>query len=528
MENQVLNYYHFTKLLASRTHMKDFFRVSFLIFSCLVVAAPGVSAQSQSDRVGHLRTALPALDSMCREYVALHHLPSLVVGLIVDGKLIHTFTTGELDLTKKNAANGQSVYRIASMTKSVAALAILQLRDAGKLKLDDPVWQYIPEVKGQRLTSDAPEMTIRHLLTHAAGFPEDNPWGDRQLAISDQTMLAMFKKGISFSNAPGVAYEYSNMGFAMLGYIITKVSGQPYQTYTQQKIFTPLGMTSTYWDYAKVPAGQLAHGYRWLNGQWVEQPMLGDGAYGAMGGLLTSVEDFSKYVGLHLAAWPARNDPENPVIKRSSLREMHQGVNFSTLNPGAVGANGQPCPLVTAYGYGLRWAKDCDQKVSVGHSGGLPGFGSNWNMLPDYGIGIVSFSNLTYAPASSLNRLLIDKLVTAAKLQPQPLAVSAILNQRKNELVGLLPDWNNAPAQAIFAENFFLDYFPDQLRQEATAIFAKAGKILKVGELIPENNLRGAFVLVGEKADIEVSFTLSPENPPLIQEYNIRELPKAK
>ena len=514
--------------MAPCINMKDFFRVSFLFFSCLLATVPGVSAQNQGDRLSNLKTVMPAIDSICREYVAQHHLPSLVVGLVADGKLIHTFNAGELDLGKKNAANSQSVYRIASMTKSVAALAILQLRDAGKLKLDDPVSQYIPEIKGQRLTTDAPEITIRHLLTHAAGFPEDNPWGDRQLAISDKTMLAMFKKGISFSNVPGIAYEYSNMGFAMLGYIITKVSGQPYQTYTQQKIFTPLGMTSTYWDYAKVPAGQLAHGYRWLNGQWVEQPMLGDGAYGAMGGLLTSIDDFSKYVGLHLSAWPARNDQESPVIKRSSLREMHQGVNISTFNPNAARANGQPCPQVAAYGYGLRWAKDCDQKVSVGHSGGLPGFGSNWNMLPDYGIGIVSFSNLTYAPASSLNRLLIDKLVAAAKLPPKPLPVSSILNQRKNELVGLLPDWNNAAAQAIFAENFFLDYFPDQLRQEATAIFAKAGKIVKVGELIPENNLRGYFVLVGEKADIEVSFTLSPENPPLIQEYNIRELPKTK
>ena len=92
----------------------------------------------------------------------------------------------------------------------------------GKLKLDDPVSSYIPEMKDQRLTADAPAITVRNLLTHSAGFPEDNPWGDRQLAKTDEEMIAMIKNGISFSNDPGLAYEYSNMGFAMLGYIIKK------------------------------------------------------------------------------------------------------------------------------------------------------------------------------------------------------------------------------------------------------------------------------------------------------------------
>ena len=79
-------------------------------------------------------------------------------------------------------------------------------------------------------------------------------------------------------------------------------------------------------------------------------------------------------------------------------------------------------------------------------------------------------------------------------------------------------------ATNIFAENFFLDYFPNSLRKEAEGIFDRVGKILKINEIIPENNLRGAFVLEGEKGNIEVSFTLSPENPALIQEYNIREI----
>ena len=128
------------------------------------------------------------------------------------------------------------------MTKSFTALAILQLRDAGKLRLDDSVHTYVPALKDVAyLTQDAPPITIRHLLTHAAGFPEDNPWGDRQLADSPDEFIELLEAGISFSNVPGVAYEYSNLGFTLLGTIITNVSGQPYQQYIRENILEPLG-----------------------------------------------------------------------------------------------------------------------------------------------------------------------------------------------------------------------------------------------------------------------------------------------
>ena len=85
----------------------------------------------------------------------------------------------------------------------------------------------------------------------------------------------------------------------------------------------------------------------------------------------------------------------------------------------------------------------------------------------------------------------------------------------------ILPQWKGAEASGIFAENFFLDYFPDSLRKEATELFNRAGRITRVRDMVAENNLRGSFVLEGEHADIVVSFTLTPENPPLIQEYHI-------
>jgi CubicO group peptidase (beta-lactamase class C family) len=498
---------------------------AILFLSIVTISLLNVYGQNNSEQADKIKAILPTIDQICQDFAKKNHLPSLVYGLVVDGRVIHSNALGIANTTTNSKANLQSVYRIASMSKSFTAMAILQLRDAGKLKLDDPAYLYIPELKGQKFSTDSPEITIRHLLTHAAGFPEDNPWGDRQLAISDEAMLKMFKKGISFSNTAGTNYEYSNMGFAMLGYIIKRVSGQTYQEYITEKIFKPLGMNNTYWDYTKVPKSQLALGYRRLDENWVEQPMLGDGAYGAMGGMLTTIEDFGKYLAFHLSA-SVSDKLESAVLKRSSLREMHQPWNFSALNVQNKNAQGQICPTVSAYGYGLRWVKDCNQVINIGHSGGLPGFGSNWKMLPDFGIGFISFANRTYTPASSLNTQILDTLIALGHLKPKQMPVSAILKQRQNELVKILPSWNKGEASGIFAENFFLDYFPNSLRKEAEEIYAKAGKILKVREIIAENNLRGAFILEGEKANIEVSFTLSPEKPALIQEYHIREISK--
>ena len=502
----------------------QFFITAFMVTICI---NNGMYAQKNSARIKNIEAALPVIDKLFSSYARQNHFPGLVYGLIVDGKLMHTGNIGYSNISQKKLADSKSVFRIASMTKSFTAMAILKLRDEGKIKLDDLVYLYIPEMKGQEyLTTDAAEITIRNLLTHGAGFPEDNPWGDRQLAKTDDELIAMIKKGISFSNNPGLKYEYSNMGFAMLGYIIKKVSGLSYETYITKNILEPLGMTHTYWEYSKVPANELAHGYRWLNGQWVEQPLLHDGTYGAMGGMITSIEDFGKYVSLHLSAWPPRNDEEKGPIKRSSLREMQFPWNLSILNAQYKYPGGRACPIVSAYGYGLRWIKDCEGRIDIGHSGGLPGFGSNWKILPDYGIGIICFSNLTYAPASLINTQVLDTLIAMAKLQPHRLPASAILNQRKNELIHLLPEWKNPEETHIFAENFFLDYFPDSLRKEAVSIFNKAGKIIHVEELLPENNLRGSFIMEGEKSDIEINFTMTPENPPLIQEYHIKERKK--
>lgn len=480
-----------------------------------------------SERTKKVETAFPIIEKLFKEYAEKNYFPGLAFGVVMDGRLVYSGSYGFTDIVNKISVNKNSMFRIASMTKSFTAMAILMLRDEGKLKLDDPVALYIPEMKDIKyLTGDAPVLTIEHLLTHASGFPEDNPGGDRQLADTDGELIQLIKNGISFSNTPGVTFEYNNLGFALLGTIITKVSGMPYQKYITMNILKPLKMIDTEWEYKNVSENPLAHGHRWSNDKWIEEPLLNDGSFGAMGGLITSIEDFSKYILLHLSAWPPRSDNESGVLKRSSIREMHKPSSFSDMELDYKYPSGRECGEVFSYSYGLFWIKDCQDRVYISHSGGLPGFGSNWKILPEYDLGIVSFANLTYANLSFINYQIIDTLISIAELKPRVLPPSDILMKRSQELYKLLPDWKNAESCGLFAENFFMDFTLDSLIHTCNQLYDSAGTILNIEQVNPQNQLRGTFVIEGEKKNIKVFFTLTPENPALIQYVEFKELEK--
>jgi len=473
------------------------------------------------DRLSKIKTDFPAIAKIYKIYAEKNHIPGYAFGIMLDGKLVYSGSGGYADINKKIPATTHSMFRIASMTKSFTAMAILKLRDEGKLKLDDPLMLYLPEIKNQQLTQDAPVITLRNLLTHSAGLPSDDPWGDRQLSRRDDELLALYKNGIAFSNDAGTIYEYSNLGFATLGYVIKKISGMPYEEYIAKNIWQPLELTQAEWEFSKIPADQLVHGYKWHAGKWEEEKLLHDGAYGAMGGMITSIESFAKYVALHQSAWPPRDDVETGPIKRSSIREMHQPWNFQELVTQSSNADGHECAVAKAYGFGLHWERDCQKKTYILHSGGLPGFGSNWTIMPEYGIGVIFFANATYAPAQKVNLRVLDLLIKRANLQPRQLPPSPILKQRQAELIKLLPTWKNAASTGIFAENFFLDNSLNELKQKSAGIFAQAGKILRINAVIPENQLKGYFILEGEKADIRIDFALNEQNPALIQKYEI-------
>jgi CubicO group peptidase (beta-lactamase class C family) len=489
------------------------------VLNAQVFKLEDASTYKDDTRNERIAKTFPIIEQLYKEYALKNHFPGYAFGIVVDGQLVYKGSGGYANVEEKIPATTSSMFRIASMSKSFTALAILKLRDEGKLQLDDAVEKYIPALKGQGLTKDAPIITIRHLMTHSAGFPEDNPWGDRQLADTEEELNTLIKKQLSFSNTAGLEYEYSNLGFTMLGYIIHKVSGMTYDTYITKNILVPISMQGTTYDYTTVPKSLFANGYRYINEQWRKEQPLKNGIYGAMGGMITSIDMFSKYVAMHQGAWPARDENESYPIKRSSIRELHQSSRFIGLNPNTRFPSGKKMVTTSSYSYGLNWMIDAENKKSIGHSGGLPGFGSNWRFFPDYGIGVILFANVTYAPTSKINLIVLDTIIQLAQLKPRPIKVSNILIERQKQLVDIITHWNKNTT--IFAENFFEDYPIEDLEKSSQDIFYKVGKIIKVNTMIPENQLRGYCIIDCEKGKIKLSFTLTPENPALIQEFHL-------
>jgi CubicO group peptidase (beta-lactamase class C family) len=484
-------------------------------------------------RRAKLEKAFPEIDRLFQDYAAGAHVPGAAWGIIIDGELAHTGVTGYRDVPSKAPVTPDSVFRIASMTKSFTAIAILKLRDEGKLSLDDPAERYVPEMKALVYpTSDAPKITIRHLMSHAEGFPEDNPWGDQQLANTDEQLSALIKGGIPFSNAPGVAYEYSNFGFAILGRVVGNVVGgnatSPTAAYTQyvtENVLKPLGMTSTTLEPARVPPDRLAHGYRWEDAQWKNEPLLANGSFGSMGGMLTTLSDLGRYVGAFLAAWPPRDGPETGPIKRSSLREMQQvwrpaqgGVSRNATGTVQLNSGG--------YGYGLRISQTCQFPTVVAHGGGLPGFGTQMRWLPEYGVGLIAFGNLTYTSWPRTFDAALDALGRTGGLLPRVIEPSPALTAARDAVAGLIVKWDDAAADRIAAVNLFLDQSKDRRRAAVENLRAQVGACSAgSGFDRVENALRGDWTMTCERGRIRAAITLAPTMPPKVQFMSVTAAP---
>ncbi|MCU1382155.1 MAG: pbpE 4 [Acidobacteria bacterium] len=499
-----------------------------IALAAAVVAVPHAAQPPGGNAAAPALTAAFAdVDRLLIQFMADRRVPGAAWGIIVDGQLAHTGASGWRDVAARAPVDADSVFRIASMTKSFTAIAILKLRDEGKLSLDDPADRYVPEMAGLIYpTSDAPKITIRHLLSHAEGFPEDNPWGDRQLADSDEQLSQMLRRGIPFSNAPGLNYEYSNLGFAILGRIVRNVSTITYQDYVAANILRPLGMTSTTLEPSTVPPNQLVHGYRWEDERWKDEPLLANGSFGSMGGMLTSVRDLGRYVGVFLSAWPPHDGAETAPIRRSSLREMQHlwsPVPSSVSRDRATGA----VQLTSGgYGYGLRVAQNCRFRTIVSHTGGLPGFGSVMTWLPDYGAGIIAFGNLTYTGWGGIATTALEALVTKGDLHPRQPAASAALTAMRDTVSRLVAHWDDHVADSIAADNLYLDQTKDRRRAAIDALRPSVGACAPgSGFDVVENALRGSWTMPCDKGKLEVAITLAPTLPPTVQFLSVRQAP---
>jgi CubicO group peptidase (beta-lactamase class C family) len=514
-----------------------FFAMRSLTFLLLLtlIFAPFVQAQrrfsegtvpppkfADPERKQKLAAVYPEVERLFKAYVERQQMPGAVLGIIVDGELVWVKATGVRETTSKAPVTPETVFRIASMTKSFTAMAILKLRDEGKLSLDDTASRYVPALAELPYpTKDSPALTIRHLLTHSEGFPEDNPWGDRQLAQSDETMRAWIRAGIPFSTAPGTAFEYSNYGFAILGQIVAKASGRPYEAYVRNNILKPLGMSSSTFEMSAIPRDQIALGYRWDGNVWKEEPILAHGSFGAMGGLWTNARDLAKYVAFLMSAYPPRDEAERGPIKRSSAREMQQVGRFQ---PGGAFRGVVDGPLqfgAGGYGYGLGVSQDCRFAHSVGHGGGLPGYGSLMRWLPEYGVGLIAMSNRTYGGFGGLFNDILTAMHKTGALQPRLVQPSPALLAAQADLSQLIIKWDDTLANRIAADNLFLDVPAETRKARWTALAREHGVCRSAKSIEPENALRGSWKMECERGWLEVGLTLAPTMPPKIQQINI-------
>jgi CubicO group peptidase (beta-lactamase class C family) len=503
-------------------------------FGLLLAAASAIAADAYPParlpdpaRITRLKPAFPEMDRIFSGYAIEAHVPGMIWGIVVDGQLVHVGTSGVRDLTSKAPITSSTVFRIASMTKSFTALAVLKLRDEGKLSLDDPVAKWIPQFGRMALpTRDTAPPTIRQLLSHSAGFPEDNPWGDQQLSASDADLTAWLERGIPFSTAPGTRYEYSNYAFGILGRIIARASGVPYERYVQDNILAQLQMHDSTFDYSSVPAQKRAAGYRLLpDGTFREEAPLPQGVFSSMGGLLTSADDLGKYVAFHLSAWPPRDEADKGPVRRSSVREMSRLWTPSNLTVTRRGGKLQG--IETGYGYGLRVSTDCRFEHIVGHGGGLPGFGSYMAWLPDYGVGVFAMGTLTYSGPSEPVGRVWDAMLQTGGLQRRETAASPVLERMREPIFHLWTHWDDGDAARIAAVNLLRDVPGAQRAVEIQAIKDQVGDCPAAGPLIAENWLRGQFNLSCARGTVGVFFTLAPIEPPAVQHLHFQSLAAA-
>jgi CubicO group peptidase (beta-lactamase class C family) len=457
-------------------------------------------------------TPTAEIDAAATAFAGEENLPGLIGGIVQGGKLVHVTALGRADIEAGRPVTPDTAFRIASMTKSMTALGILALRDQGRLALDAPLAEYVPQFAAVTpATRDSAPVTVRHLLNHTAGFVTDDPWGDRVLGMTPAVLDALIATGKLFARPPGLAFEYSNLGYALLGRVLTNVSGRPYQIFLRETILAPLGMTRTTFDAVAAAREDFAWGYRRDDGVFSRERLEPDGEVGAMGGLATTAGDYARYVAFLLSAWPPRDDPEQGPVRRASVREM--GLFHAPPElPDPVDGRAAPA---SAYGYGLVDAADETLGRRLHHPGGLPGYGSHMLFLPDAGVGVFAFGNRTYAPMSRLT-VRIAELFLAAQPKPAAAPPSPWLKRAIEAVVAAYGADRIETAEAVFAENLLLD-MPARLRNAELARLKQQLGEGRLESIEPTHALAGRFVVACDRGRLRGKVILSPEDEPGIQ-----------
>ena len=496
--------------------------------------------------------ALAAVTAQAARFQAEGGQPGIAFGVVAGGRLVHSGGFGERRRHGGAPPDAHTRFRIASMTKSFTASALLQLRDDGALRLDDPLAEYVPAAAQLRgPTRDSPPITIRHLLTMSAGLPTDDPWGDRQQGLPAQDFGELVRGGLSFAWAPGTAFEYSNLGYALLGLVIESCTGSSYRDVVTERLLDPLGMTSTGFDESAVPPSRRATGHRRDGGGWRPVPNDPYGAFAPMGGLFSTVTDLARWVAEFTDAFPPRDDPESGhPLSRASRRELqqaHRGLPAQLLWPSVDAA---PTVRATGYGFGLLVEHDPVHGLIVGHSGGYPGYGSHMRWHPGTGLGVVLLGNATYTPAfRPAARMLALLLAGAAhpprrsrrvtgvgpfgassgQAQPAPAGEPSwtATRQARTAVERLLQGWDDALAAEVFADNVDLDRPLAERRAELEQIRERFGPLQPLpGSPTEPTPAQCSWWMQGPGGRVRLDILLTPQRPPRVQTLIVTPAPQ--
>jgi CubicO group peptidase (beta-lactamase class C family) len=437
-------------------------------------------------------------------WAARIHAPGLAWGLVRDGALVDGGGIGTARVGLDAPVDPDVVFRIASMTKSFTAAALMSLVVEGRVRLDEPAATYVPPLAAWRgPTTDGPPITVRHLVSMEAGLPNDDPWADRHNDMGAREMDALLEAGAVFAWTPGVRFEYANLGWGLVGRVIEAAAGVTTQDLVRTRLLEPLGMTSTTWTR---PDGRVvAEPYRWVDGDWVHDgEPVGDGAIAPMGGLWSTVRDLATWVGFFQDAWPPRDDPDDGPLPRWARREMQQLRRVDDVRRARPRPDGPSRDIAVGYGIGLGVRHDPRLGHVVGHSGGLPGYGSHMRWLPERGVGVVALSNVTYGAMSAACDEALDVLADRDGLGPGRPPDAPALREAATRAAALLSAWSDERADALFTDNVALDEPYDRRAREAADLVARHGP-LEVDEVEPETPLRGAFTAAGGLVRVDLA-----------------------
>jgi CubicO group peptidase (beta-lactamase class C family) len=482
------------------------------------------------------------LDAFFGQYTAANQARGLVYGLVGPDGLRHSRGFGAVG-DDGEAPDADTVFPIASMTKSFVAAGALLARDRGLVNLEAPITDFFDEFRGSGTFDDPCDApTLRMLFSMSGGLTEDNSWVDPFIDTPVPEILDRIKGGLNYSWLPGTTFEYSNLGYTLAGLAVGRAVGRRIEDWVTDEIIRPLGMTRTWFDNDAPPPGDGPHadgardrratGYS-LNeaGEWVGYPPAASDAFAAAGGLQSTVRDLAVWVTwLGSAFRPPAGDGSavDAPLRRASRREMQR---LHALNLPAVASrpDGSFSIGVGGYGLGLVINEDLNRGTVVWHSGGLPGFLLNMTWHPDSGHGMVVLTNSHRGNPIALSIEALQRVLDRESAPARTISLWPSTVQLRQSAEQLIRSWDDELAGQILAENIEFDRPVAQRRAEIEQLVAEVGPL---GPPRPLADVASAatpadvtWVIPGERGELICMIHLTPVHPARIQQFEVQASP---